>query len=214
MWSSAIRKVDIRFIAATNQNLEEKIRRGEFREDLYYRLNVFNIHLTPLRERVEDIPALAQHFLHKYRIIHKKNVTRFSSRVMAHLTAQDWPGNVRQLENTIERGVIMASGDEIRLSDILTMAPVSGVPCSSSPLESAEEIFSLPFKEAKDRLIEEFETQYLTKILAKHSGNVSQAARESGVKRQYLHRLLKENKLSSRSFKRDESEEEESVGPR
>ena len=206
--ANAIRKVDIRFIAATNQNLPEKIRKGEFREDLFYRLNVFNIHLTPLRERAEDIPVLAQHFLHKYRMLHKKEVTRFSSRVMAHLMEQEWPGNVRQLENTIERGVIMASGDEIRLSDILTIAPDAGAPCPASPLEPGEEIFSLPFKDAKDRLIEEFETQYLTKVLARHSGNVSQAARESGVKRQYLHRLIKENRLSSRSFKKEGSEDE------
>jgi two-component system response regulator AtoC len=206
--ANVIRKVDIRFIGATNQNLQEKIRNGEFREDLFYRLNVFNIHLTPLRERTEDIPLLCQHFLQKYCLLHGKRVSGFSGRVMAHLVSQEWPGNVRQLENTIERGVIMAAGEELRLSDILTMAPEAQGPCGTSPFETGEAIFKLPFKEAKDRLIEEFETQYLTKVLARHSGNVSQAARESGVKRQYLHRLIRDNKLDSRSFKKGDPEED------
>ena len=205
--ANAIRKVDIRFIAATNQNLQDKIKKGEFREDLFYRLNVFNIHLTPLRERAEDIPLLCRHFLQKYCLLHSKKVSRFSSQVMAHLLGQEWPGNVRQLENTIERGVIMAAGEELQLADILAMAPEQ-VPCATGSFETGEEIFALPFKEAKDRLIEEFETHYLTKILARHSGNVSQAARESGVKRQYLHRLIRDNKLDSRSFKKGDPEED------
>jgi DNA-binding NtrC family response regulator len=206
--ANAIRKVDIRFIGATNQNLQEKIRKGEFREDLFYRLNVFNIHLTPLRERTEDIPLLCQHFLQKYCLLHGKKVSRFSGQVMDHLMNQEWPGNVRQLENTIERGVIMAAGEELQLSDILTMAPEAQLPCDTTPFETGEEIFQLPFKEAKDRLIEEFETQYLTKVLARHSGNVSQAARESGVKRQYLHRLMRDNKLDSKAFRKGDSEED------
>ncbi len=206
--ANAIRKVDIRFIGATNQNLPEKIRKGEFREDLFYRLNVFNIHLTPLRERTEDIPLLCQHFLQKYCLLHGKKVTRFSGQVMDHLMNQEWPGNVRQLENTIERGVIMAAGEELQLSDILTMAPEARVLSGATPFETGEEIFQLPFKEAKDRLIEEFETQYLTKVLARHSGNVSQAARESGVKRQYLHRLMRDNKLDSKAFRKSDSEED------
>lgn len=205
--ANTIRKVDIRFIGATNQNLQEMIRKGEFREDLFYRLNVFNIHLTPLRERAEDIPMLAQHFLQKYTLLHEKKVLRFSRQVMDHLTRQEWPGNVRELENTIERGVIMAMSEELQLPDILAMSPGLPVPCTSSPIETSEAIFDLPFKEAKDRLIEEFETQYLTKVLAKHSGNISQAARESGVKRQYLHRLIRGNKLDSRSFKKTDPEE-------
>jgi DNA-binding NtrC family response regulator len=205
--ANSIRRVDIRFIAATNQNLQEKIRKGEFREDLFYRLNVFNIHLRPLRERTEDIPVLCRHFLQKYCLLHGKKVTRFSGQLMDHLVSQEWPGNVRQLENTIERGVIMAAGEELQLADILAMAPEQP-PCTTSSFETGEEIFDLPFKEAKDRLIEEFETQYLTKILARHAGNVSQAARESGVKRQYLHRLIRDNKLDSRSFKKGDSEED------
>jgi DNA-binding NtrC family response regulator len=204
-----IRKVDIRFIAATNRDLQEMIRKGDFREDLFYRLDVFNIHLTPLRERTEDIPLLARHFLQKYGLLHEKKVMRFSSSLMDHLLHQDWPGNVRQLENTIERGVIMAGSDELQLGDILSMSPGVSTPCPPPiPVESTEAIFNLPFKEAKDRLIEEFETQYLTKVLARHSGNVSQAARESGVKRQYLHRLMRDNRLDSKNFKRHDSEED------
>jgi DNA-binding NtrC family response regulator len=205
--ANAIRRVDIRFIGATNQNLQEMIRKGEFREDLFYRLNVFNIHLTPLRERAEDIPMLAQHFLQKYTLLHGKKVSRFSRQVMDHLMRQEWPGNVRELENSIERGVIMAEGDELQVVDVLNMSSSGSVPCTSSPVETSEAIFDLPFKEAKDRLIEEFETQYLTKVLSKHAGNISQAAKESGVKRQYLHRLIRGNRLDSRSFKKPDPEE-------
>ena len=115
--SNAICKVDIRFIAATNQNLSEKIRKGEFREDLYYRLNVINIHLPALSERRDDIPLLANHFLEKYNSLHSKNVKRISDELMQYLLGRDWPGNVRELEHLIERGVIMAAGDSLELSD-------------------------------------------------------------------------------------------------
>ncbi len=115
--SNTISKVDIRFIAATNQNLSEKIRKGEFREDLYYRLNVINIQLPALSERREDIPLLANHFLEKYNSMHSKNVKRISDELMQYLLGRDWPGNVRELEHLIERGVIMAAGDTLESSD-------------------------------------------------------------------------------------------------
>ncbi len=129
--SNAIRKVDIRFIAATNQNLSEKIRKGEFREDLYYRLNVINIQLPALSERRDDIPLLANHFLEKYNSLHGKNVKRISDELMRYLLGRDWPGNVRELEHVIERGVIMAAGDTLEIADALAFGPAS----KSSPQE-------------------------------------------------------------------------------
>jgi DNA-binding NtrC family response regulator len=199
--SNAICKVDIRFIAATNQNLSDKIRKGEFREDLYYRLNVINIQLPALSERRDDIPQLANHFLEKYNSLHSKNVKRISNELMQHLLERNWRGNVRELENVIERGVIMAAGDSLELTDALSFgqAPKS---CSQE-LSQSSDLFSIPFKEAKDKLIDQFHAEYITRVLSRNDGNVSKAARESGLKRQYLHRLIREIKLDSKSFKKD-----------
>jgi DNA-binding NtrC family response regulator len=197
---NAIRKVDIRFITATNRNLSELIRRGEFREDLFYRLNVINIHLPPLRERTEDIPVLANHFLHKYSLLHGKSVKQLAQDGLTHLVLRDWPGNIRELENVIERGVIMASGDTLFEEDLLSADSFSSAGIPS--LHPGDDIFTMPLKAAKDRLIEEFQAQYIAKALARHSGNVSQAARDSGVKRQYLHRLMRDTNLASKTFKK------------
>jgi DNA-binding NtrC family response regulator len=204
--SNSIRKVDIRFIAATHQNLAERIKQGEFREDLFYRLNVIHIHVPPLRERKEDIPPLALHFLAKSAIVHRKQVTGLTTETMNLFLNSEWNGNIRELENTIERGVIMASGDRLKPQD-LSMTGETGWNCSPETAAEKDEIFSLPFKEAKDRLIEEFQNQYIAKALAKHGGNVSQAARESGLKRQYLHRLMRETNVNSKTFKRSEDSE-------
>ncbi|MGA2401011.1 MAG: sigma-54 dependent transcriptional regulator [Syntrophobacteraceae bacterium] len=200
--SNTISKVDIRFIAATNQDLGEKIREGEFREDLYYRLNVINIHLPALSERREDIPVLANHFLEKYNGLHSKNVKRISDELMQYLLGRDWPGNVRELEHVIERGVIMAAADSLELSDIREPGPVHK---SSGPQELSQftDLFSMPFKKAKDKLIDQFQAEYISSVLSRNDGNVSQAARESGLKRQYLHRLIRETNLDSKSFKKN-----------
>ncbi len=205
--SNTIRKVDVRFLAATNNNLTEKIKRGEFREDLYYRLNVINIHLPPLRDRKEDIPMLVRHFLDKYNVIHRKSVTRVEKETMELLLQMEWPGNVRELENTIERGTIMAVGDTLRIADICLSDETDRSQAANPGMVPSEEIFTMPFKEAKDKLIEEFQTQYIAKVLARHAGNVSQAARDSGLKRQYLHRLMRETNLESKSFKKPEASE-------
>jgi len=201
--SNSICKVDIRFIAATNQNLIEKIGRGEFREDLYYRLNVINIQLPALSERRDDIPLLANHFLEKYNRTHDKEIKRISDELMQDLLGKEWGGNVRELEHVIERGVIMAAGDSLELADVL----VSGPPPKASSQEPGQssDLFSMPFKEAKDRLIEQFHAEYISRVLSRNEGNVSKAARESGLKRQYLHRLIRETRLDSRSFKKHHS---------
>jgi len=111
-------KVDIRIIAATNKNLEEMIAKSEFREDLYYRLNVITLWVPPLRERKEDIPLLVEHFLTKYNLENRRNVERISPEVMRILIDYPWPGNVRELENTIEHSVVVAKGNEISIDDL------------------------------------------------------------------------------------------------
>lgn len=206
--SNTIYKVDVRFIAATHQNLQEKIRSGEFREDLYYRLNVINIHLPALRERIEDIPLLARHFVKKYNLLHNKNIEKLSPEVLDYLMQRTWPGNVRELENIIERGIIMSMENVLKLEDIISPAPAPR-PTSPEPVSAPheEEIFSLPFKEAKDKLIDEFQARYISKVLARHAGNVSQAAKESGLKRQYLHRLMRDTNVSAKAYKKSEPTE-------
>ena len=198
--SNTIRKVDIRFIAATNQNLQEQIKNGQFREDLFYRLNVINIHIPPLRERMEDIPVLTHQFLEKYGVIHGRKAKGISGEALDHLLLRDWPGNIRELENVIERGVIMATGDILVEEDLLPTDSLA--PPRAGPAHHLDDIFTMPFKEAKDRLIEEFRTQYIARALARHGGNVSQAAKDSGVKRQYLHRLMRETNLASKAFRK------------
>jgi DNA-binding NtrC family response regulator len=201
--ANAIRKVDIRFLSATNQNLKEKISRGEFREDLFYRLHVINIEIPPLRHRLEDIPVLASHFLAKYCALYKKSVQSISREVMDDFMARSWPGNVRELENVIERGVIMAGGESLEPADIEIVYPADHAlapePGTGAP---ATDLYAMPFKEAKDRLIEKFQTEYISRILARNEGNISQAAKESGLKRQYLHRLIREISIDSRSFRK------------
>jgi len=203
--ANAIRKVDLRFIAATHQNLSERIKNGEFREDLFYRLNVINIHMPPLRERLEDIPLLAVHFLEKYNVLHGKNVEKISRETMAYLMGREWPGNIRELENIIERGVILSQGDSLEVDDLFMSG--ESIPVKEPGRAAGDELFALPFKEAKDKILEEFETQYIHRVLARHAGNVSHAARESGLKRQYLHRLMREKKMDSKSFKRSDPED-------
>jgi DNA-binding NtrC family response regulator len=194
-----IRKVDVRFLAATHQDLQARIRSGEFREDLFYRLNVINIQLPPLRDRAEDIPVLAQYFLRKFAALHAKNVLSIAPESLDRLLSWEWPGNIRELENVIERGVIMARSDVLKLED-LGMPSLQEI--DTSKLAAMEGVYELPFKEAKDKLMEDFQTAYISRLLTKHGGNVSKAARDSGVKRQYLHRLMRETNVESKDFKK------------
>jgi DNA-binding NtrC family response regulator len=199
---SRIRKVDIRFLAATHQNLADKIRKGEFREDLFYRLNVINIQLPPLRERREDIPLLAQHFLQKYTILNGKDIQGLTREAMTFLMRQEWPGNIRELENVLERAVILARGMVISDSDLSMPGPLVSGPAARESMVIRDEFFNLPFKEAKNKLIEDFQSQFIAKALTSHGGNISQTAREVGVKRQYLHRLIREANLDIKTLKR------------
>jgi len=195
--SNTIKKADVRYIAATNRDLQKKIEKGEFREDLFYRLNVVHIHVPSLRERMEDILPLAHHFLRKYAAIHGKAVKGFSPEATYRLLHYPWPGNVRELENTVERGVIMASGEILKVGDLF---PAENQKNSSSPaltIASDPSIFDIPFKEAKEKILDEFQSRYILRLLEKHGGNVSQTARECGLKRQHIYRLLKKIKESS-----------------
>ncbi len=191
------RKADIRFIAATNQDLIEKVKRKEFRDDLYYRLNVIHVTLPPLRDRKDDVPVLAHYFLQKYSNTNNKEIKGFSEKAMEMLINRDWPGNVRELENVIERGVILSSGDTLDVEDLFPDISVA-----DSQTGYPTEIFSKSFKEAKEKLISDFHAQYIKEALTKYGGNVSKAAQACGLKRQYFHRLMRHAHINSASYKK------------
>ena len=189
-------KVDVRIIAATNKDLEREVAGGRFREDLYYRLNVVPIKLPPLKERKEDIPLLVRHFLDKYNKILKKETTVVSQEVLNELMAYDWPGNVRQLENVIERAIIMARGGRIvhiDLSDDLRRREGKG---------KGELTEDYSFKEGKRRVIEAFEREYLLNLLMRCKGNLTISSKISGVDIKTLRRKMEEYGLKKEDFKK------------
>jgi len=164
-------KVDFRCIAATNRNLETLIEDGKFRPDLFYRLNVFHLELPPLRERREDIPLLAEHFVHKFALAMNRQITRVSPEAMSLLQAQPWAGNVRELENAVERAMVVAQEPELREQDFI-FKPQS-VPT------------------AADRTLEEIERAHILRVLDECGGNQSHAADVLDIDRVTLHHKLK-----------------------
>jgi two-component system nitrogen regulation response regulator NtrX len=180
-------KVDVRVLSATSRNLAEEITNGRFREDLYYRLNVVPVRIPPLRERREDIPELANHFLTRFATERRITPPTLSDEAVAALQAHEWPGNVRQLRNIIERTVILAPGDvacidvELLPSEILENQGSAGI--SSATLT----IMGSPLREAR----ESFEREYLKIQIRRFSGNISRTASFIGMERSALHRKLK-----------------------
>jgi len=172
-------RVDVRFVAATNTDLERAMKQGAFRQDLYYRLNVVSLRLPPLRERTEDLEPLARHFVEKYSAELKRPPKPISPAALALLTEYDWPGNVRELENAIERAVVLATGPDIGPRD-LPIVPVA--PDEAAPPESAN------YHEAVLR----FKRELLRASLDRMSGNQTRAAEMLGLQRTYLSRLLRE----------------------
>jgi len=178
------RKIDVRIIAATNRDLKQKMETGQFREDLFYRLNVGTIHMPNLNEIREDIPLLVKHFLEK--VAEEQNIPpkQISPEVMNHLLARDWPGNIRELENTIRRWCAMTVGDAIS-TEVLAPEEQSGRNLAQ------ETDFSRSYKALKDQAIGNFTRDYLNSLLAHTRGNVSLSAQISGIKRQSLQKIIK-----------------------
>jgi two-component system response regulator AtoC len=169
-------KIDVRIVAATNQNLEALVTEKKFREDLFYRLNVVSIHLPPLRERPEDVPLLADHFLRKYASQNNKPVSRISPEAMDHLVRHRWPGNVRELENVIERAATLSGTNLILPEDLPRRLQMEPAQMSLSSLPSR-----MP--------LSELEKLYIQKVLEETGGNKKKAADILGIDRRTLYRM-------------------------
>lgn len=190
------RKVDVRIIASTNRNLEEKIATGEFREDLYYRLNVVTIRTPPLREIPEDIPVIAGHFLSLYCAELGVEPGRLSEDALKMLVSKKWNGNVRELQNELKRAAIFSKGDTIT-PDVLGKN-------DAGPLyleDSCSTMLDGEYKEAKKRVLDRFDVQYIIHILQECDGNVTLAARKAGLERQSLHYLMRKHDIDANSFR-------------
>lgn len=188
-------KVDVRVIASTNRDLREKIRQQEFREDLFYRLNVLTVQMPPLRERKEDIPLLAEHFLKYYCEEFGKSPKSLSSELMDLLLRRNWEGNVRELENIINRAILLSTGDVIKPHEIGWTAELPDSCAVGS------EIYGLHYKEAKGEVLRHFHLQYLGELLRRNKGNVTHSARECGLERQALQQILRRYGLKSQDFR-------------
>lgn len=192
-------KVDLRVLASTNQNLEEKIASGEFREDLYYRLNVMSVVLPSLSDLKEDIPLLAYHFLKMYEEEYERTDMSLSSEAMHYLINRPWKGNVREFQNCLNRAILLAPGGNLKPEDFSEND--NSRQTGAHPKESSTILHNLTYKNAKQQLVSEFTVSYLSAILLKNNGNVSSAAKESGMERQAFQRLMRKNDLKSNSFR-------------
>jgi len=173
--------VDVRFVAATNRNLAEEVKRGRFREDLFYRLNVFRVVMPPLREHREDIPLLVKHFLEPL------SDSPLSDELLGRMSQLDWPGNVRELRNAVERAVVLARGDKT------ARATTQTAPGGEQEGLALEVDASRPFKEVKAEVVARFERAYLEQVLDRTRGNISAAAREAGIDRKHMERLIRKH---------------------
>ena len=172
-------KVDVRILSATNRDLKQSIQNAQFREDLYYRLNVISIHVPPLRERKEDIPLLAKAFIQKSCLEINRESVSIAPSALKLLMDYDWPGNVRELENLVERALVIGHGNEIAAEDL---------PFSRKELKA----------EALPKSLKKMEQLHIEKIVKENNWNISQAARDLDIDRQTLYNKLEKYKINRR----------------
>ncbi|MEO1136968.1 MAG: sigma-54 dependent transcriptional regulator, partial [Pseudomonadota bacterium] len=213
-------KVDVRVISATNRDLSEEVKNGAFREDLFYRLNVFPVEIPALRDRSEDIPALIDHFIHRYNAEERRDVRGVRHEVMEVLTAFNWPGNVRQLENTIFRAVVLAESPYLSAEDFPVLADqfkAAGIEAGPPLLEESDtegsalsamggaapmaqkpesgESFAVFDREGHLRSLQEIEKDLIALAIETYEGKMSEVARRLGMGRSTLYRKLREHDL-------------------
>ena len=179
-------KVDVRIIAATNQDLQRAIAEKQFREDLYYRLNVINIVVPPLRERRSDIPLLVEHFLQRFSAKNNRGLQGFSRDAIGLLSNYDWPGNIRELENTIERGVVLSRGDILTADDLSQHITLGRKPNGEEPVEADAPVISIPIGTP----LAEIERRVIFETLHHTGGDKSAAARQLGIATRTIYRKL------------------------
>jgi len=189
-----LRKADVLIIAASNRPLFPEVNQKRFREDLYYRINGYEINLPPLRNRKNDIPILMDHFMEIYGQKYKKPKLKFSDDVYKIAICYHWPGNIRELINVVNRSVIDVKGNIIKLKDFI----IQGKP-QMAPFK--DDYFSLPLQEAKSKVIDEFEVTYLMYQLCQHNGNVEKCARFCKKHRSALWALLKKHNLNPKNYR-------------
>jgi len=182
------RKADVRVIAATNINCEAAVREGKLRQDLYYRLNVIQLKLPSLRERREDIPLLAHHFLNRYALEFNKQVTGFSPDAIRKLILYDWPGNVRELEHVIMRAVVLST------KPIICAASIAISDSENAPLAES-------FQEAKNRMVDQFEKTYIKGLLLSNHCNISRSAKAAQKNRRAFFELIRKHHISVETLK-------------
>ncbi|HLG20023.1 MAG TPA: sigma-54 dependent transcriptional regulator [Bdellovibrionota bacterium] len=197
-------EANVRVIAATNRNLEEMMKAGTFREDLYYRLNVLPIYLPPLRERVEDIEMLVQHFVRKFNVAHKKEIQGIDAPALARLKTHSWPGNIRELENVIEHTFVLESGKVItEFSLPESLRPVEGMAADVSPVpvsapsadgSAAEELDFPSFKER-------YERDFIVRALRRFNGKINQTSAHTNIPKKTLLRKIEKYKINTEEFK-------------
>jgi DNA-binding NtrC family response regulator len=190
-------KVDARVVASTNQDLEAKIRLGEFREDLFYRLNVVSAKMPSLEEMKEDVPLLIHHFLAQFKRQYDRNDLVLSPEVLQYLYRRKWPGNVRELQNNVKRIVLLAARGYVDLTDI----NIPAVSSRQHPANQFEELYSADYNEAKAEIVAQFSISYLRNLLRRHEGNVTKAAADCGLERQALQRIMRRYDIVSTDFK-------------
>ncbi|MCB9742168.1 MAG: sigma-54-dependent Fis family transcriptional regulator [Alphaproteobacteria bacterium] len=207
-------QVDIRVIAATNRPVEDMVGEGGFREDLFHRLNVVRLHLPPLRERPDDIPALLNHFVGRYAAEVGRPNLRIDAEVLEALKTWSWPGNVRELVNCARYVASLSPGPVVRRADLpqriraglgtvpLATPPAPGAAAPSTPTASVR--YDLPYKQAKRRWLEIFEVAYVSFLLREHEGNVTHAARAAGIDRKSIQRLMKRHDVEGDDADADE----------
>ncbi|MBS3742206.1 MAG: sigma-54-dependent Fis family transcriptional regulator [Candidatus Cloacimonetes bacterium] len=181
-------QVDVRVIAATNKDIKEEVEKGNFRKDLYYRLNVFQIDIPPLRKRVEDIRLLANYFIEIFSKKYQKHDLKISDKVMNILISHDWSGNVRELKNAMEHAVAITQNDVISTKDMPDYLIESS---EELAVENLSNLLNCDYPEAKDK----FEKKYLKHILSKNNGKVAQAAKDAKIKRQNLYTKFKKHNI-------------------
>jgi DNA-binding NtrC family response regulator len=190
-------RVDVRVIAATHRDLRAEVAAGRFREDLFYRLHVFPVRLPPLRDRAEDVPLLAAHFLEKHVRAFRRTVSGFEPDALRVLTGYAWPGNVRELENAVERAVAVARSERIAREDL----PPEVCAASATASPSGAALTDLPYREAVEEVRDRVSREYLVALLRELGGNVTKAAERAGMERESLHRLLRRHGIRSDDYR-------------